>query len=92
MRFADEIRGGPFAALFPLRPLERLLFGGFTFEERWRLLLLDAGFEEGGSDSVIVLNPLSIPERELAGEIRENGDRARAWTKGGRILAAVIEA
>lgn len=89
--FADEARSGPFRGLFPVRPLERLLFGGFTFEERWRLVLFDAGFDTSESECVLFVNRLSIPEPSLAETIRTNGDRPRAWTHGGRILAVLAD-
>jgi UDP-N-acetylglucosamine diphosphorylase/glucosamine-1-phosphate N-acetyltransferase len=89
LTFLDETRGGSFAALFPLRPHERLLFGGFTFEERWRLLLSDAGVEEDGAGPAIFLNPLSIPDASLAREIRESAGSPRAWFAGERPVAGL---
>jgi UDP-N-acetylglucosamine diphosphorylase/glucosamine-1-phosphate N-acetyltransferase len=89
--YADETRNSPFHGVFPVRPLERLLFGGFTFEERWHLVLSDAGFDEGESDRVLFVNPLSIPDASLVEAIRKHGDRPRAWTLGGRTLAVLAD-
>lgn len=81
-----------FRALFPLRPLERLLFGGLTFEERWLLLLFDALFDASAGKTVLAVHPLSVPEPGLAGRIAAAAGRPRAWTANGAIAAALVPA
>ncbi len=84
--FIPDGKAGPFHALFPLRPIERLLFGGFTFEERWSL------FPSARIDPArpVVANPLAVPDRSLAARIGA-ADEERIWTSGGRPVAARVD-
>ena len=84
--FIPDKDAGPFHALFPLRPLERLLFGGFTFDARWSLYRsarIDA-------DRPLVVNPLAVPDGSLADQVGA-ADGERIWTTGGRPVAARVE-
>ncbi|MFH1277028.1 MAG: putative sugar nucleotidyl transferase [Candidatus Eisenbacteria bacterium] len=83
----DEARGGPIGALFPLRRRRSLLFGGLTFEERWRLLL--SGRAPGERGLVLVLNSLALPEASLIEAIARTRDE-RVFTAGEEPIAALV--
>ncbi len=86
LRFLPPDRAEEFHALFPLRPLEKLLFGGLTLEERWRSSLDDSSPSE---KTFLLLNPLALPSEETAREISERGDE-RVWEREGVPLAARV--
>lgn len=88
LRFLDDETGaGPFGALFPLRRRRSLLYGGLTFEERWRLLL--AGRAPGERGLILLLNSLSLPESSLIEAIARSRDE-RVFSAGGDPVAALV--
>lgn len=89
-RFHDEKSSPAFDELFPLRAAGDILFGGMTFEERWRLLLPEWFREDGRAERVLVANRLAIPSIALAEKIRESEAETLFVETGGAPLAARV--
>ncbi len=90
--FLDSRTDSEFLSLFPNRPLETLLFGGLTFQERWSVPtpLQEEGAKSSERDLAVVSARLSVPSPGLVRKIGETTTET-AWMDGNLVLAVSID-
>lgn len=90
IQFQEGTGDGPWQAIFPNRSLSTVLFGAWTFEERWTRLLARRGRSNGnGNGFQLFVSSLSIATPELCDAIAA-ASRETAWLDDtGRTIAAL---